>query len=124
MENIVGARPAVAVRKLALPCSCCPAAAGLPEAALHLAETAGWPTRLFIELPIDAAAGLLDEFDNELGWSRKVTVCLNSAWANAWRRQALSPFQSIFLARADDVIETPTPSVIGARANAFSYDSS
>jgi hypothetical protein len=106
MERFAHDVSGVAVRRVFLPCPCCPARADLPATARQLAlETnATW---LFVEVPATAAAGLLAEFDRELGWPREVIVCLTEKWADLCRRPDSPLFLSTLLARADRVVRMP-----------------
>jgi Ni2+-binding GTPase involved in maturation of urease and hydrogenase len=102
MEQFCAGFPGTALRKLSLPCLCCPAAADLPAAvrALVSESRADW---IFVEVPAVAANGLLAEFDQQVGWPRSIVVCLNAAWAKAARSGMLSFFQSCLLDSADAV---------------------
>lgn len=106
MERFARGAPWVSVRRLAVPCLCCPAAAGLPGLVRTLAEEGG-PGRLFVDLPVLAAASLLAEFDALVRWPREVVVCLDAGWTEARRAEALSYFQFRLLAAADRVIDCP-----------------
>ncbi|MCF3650573.1 hypothetical protein [Synoicihabitans lomoniglobus] len=121
MENFTAARPNLVLRKLALPCPCCPGLAGLPLEARAFVEATSMDW-LFVEMPMDAAFGLLADFDRELGWPRSLTICLNPAWSRAWRRRALSPFQLQLLTQADNVIESVSASPVPSSLSL--YDSS
>lgn len=106
MELFSQSTPGVAVRKLFLTCTCCPAVANLPGNVRALVETAqaDW---LFVELPVIAAPGLLAEIDRTLRWPRSLVACLTPAWAKAQRAKLLSPFQSLLLKEASTVIASP-----------------
>lgn len=106
MENFCRETPVVAWRKLVLPCTCCPAAADLPDAVRALVgpARADW---LFLELPVIAAPGLLGEFDRILGWSRSLVACLTPRWAQARTAEETSPFLSVLFGQADIVIAGP-----------------
>ena len=115
MEAFCQGTPGVVVRKLSLPCLCCPAVSDLPGNVRALVETAeaDW---LFIEMPVIAAPGLLAEFDRMLCWPRPLVVCLTPTWAKAWHTQALSPFQSCLLDEADTVIANPGEATLATDA--------
>ena len=108
MEKFAKDTPGVTVRRLLLPCICCPILADLPGAlrALVAAASAG---SLFVEMPAMAAAGLVAEFDRVLSWPRELVVCLDRAWVKALLEQDLSPFQMVLLELADRVVASPTP---------------
>jgi hypothetical protein len=106
-ERFAQETPGVAVRRVFLPCPCCPALADLPGAVNQLIAETG-AAHLFLELPAVAAAGLLAEFDRTAGWPRQVVVCKSAAWADAGRRGVYSPFYGALLTLADTVIEPPT----------------
>ena len=65
MERFAHEVPDVAVRRVLLPCPCCPAHAYLPETIRQLTSETGadW---LFVETPAVATAGLLGEFDRSV----------------------------------------------------------
>ncbi len=107
MEKFAQDSPGVAVRRLLLPCTCCPALAELPGA-LRALVAAVRPDWVFVEVPALAAAGLVAEFDRVLGWPRELVVCLDRAWATAQREHASSPFQMVLLELADRVVSNPT----------------
>lgn len=96
----------VTVRRLLLPCICCPALADLPGA-LRTLVAAAQPDWLFIEVPALAAAGLAADCDRALGWPREMVVCLDQAWTTHQREHALSPFQMVLLELADRVVSNP-----------------
>jgi hypothetical protein len=68
MEHFAHEVPDVAVRRVRLPCPCCPARACLLDTVRELvrATTAAW---IWVEASATAAAGLLRVFDRELGWA-------------------------------------------------------
>jgi len=103
MERFCKETPGVSVRRLLLPCMCCPGLADLSGVlrGLVAAVRPGW---LFVEVPALAAAGLLAEFDRVVGWPRKLDVCLDSGWTLALRDSSLAPFQLALLGLADLVI--------------------
>ena len=114
MERFCRETQAVSVRRLLLPCMCCPGLADLPAAVADLVAAArpGW---VFVEAPALAASGLLADFDRALGWPRKLDVCLDRGWARALRDGSLAPFQLALLALADLVIPSP-PRVESSRS--------
>jgi hypothetical protein len=116
MEHFARGVPRVSVRRLAVPCLCCPAAAaGLPDLVRTLVEEGG-PDRLFIDLPVLAAASLLAEFDALVRWPRELVVCLSADWAKARRTRMLSYFQSRLIDAADRVVEpTDRPGIDNRR---------
>jgi hypothetical protein len=103
MERFAQGTPGVSVRRLLLPCTCCAALADLPGALCALVASVR-PNWVFIEVPALAAAGLLAEFDRNLGWPRELAVCLDRAWETARLEHALSPFHMGLLERADQVL--------------------
>ena len=108
MERFAHEVPGVAVRRVLLPCPCCPAQAGLPDAVRNLigATGADW---LFVEMPATAAAGLLGEFDRELGWTRQVVLCLDEKWERLSQRHDAPPFIAALMERADLVLPASPP---------------
>ena len=108
MEEFAKDNPSVTVRRILLPCICCPILADLPGA-LRALVAAGSTDSLFVEVPAMAAAALVAEFDCVLGWPRKLVVCLDRAWMKALQEQALSLFQMVLLELADRVVARPTP---------------
>jgi G3E family GTPase len=106
MDGFAQNTPGVTVRRLLLPCICCPALADLPGALCALVAAAR-PDWLFVEVPALAAAGLVAEFDRACGWPRKLVVCLDRVWATARREHALSLFQMVLLELADRVVSNP-----------------
>lgn len=109
MARFAEAVPRVTVRRLTLPCLCCPGAAELPRRVRALAEEsdADW---LFVALPVLAANGLIAEFDALVRWPREVVVCLDDAWTEARRTDSLSYFQFRLISAADRVIAAPARS--------------
>jgi len=103
MERFCKETPGVSVRRLLLPCMCCPGLADLSGVLKEfVAEVQpGW---LFVEVPALAAAGLLAEFDRVVGWPRKLDVCLDAGWTLALRDNSLAPFQLALLGLANLVI--------------------
>jgi G3E family GTPase len=110
MEGFCRENPGVSVRRLALPCMCCPGLADLSGAVRDLMEAAT-PDWIFVEAPALAAAGLLADFDRGHGLPRLLYVCLDPGWTLALRDDALAPFQLALIDLADLVI--PNPSMIG-----------
>lgn len=110
MEHFAHEVPRVAVRRVLLPCPCCPARAYLPDAVRELdrATGAAW---IWIETPATAAAGLLREFDRELGWPRQLVLCNDAKWEQLRHRPDLPPFLSAILEQAD-IIVPPGSSVV------------
>jgi hypothetical protein len=106
MEGFAQDTLGVTVRRLLLPCTCCPALAALPGA-LRALVAAVRPDWFFVEVPAMAAAGLVAEFDRVLGWPRELVVCLGRTWATAQREHALSPFQMVLLELADRIVSNP-----------------
>ncbi|MBM3852622.1 MAG: ATP-binding protein [Verrucomicrobia bacterium] len=106
MERFSHDVPGIAVRRVFLPCPCCPARAGLPEVLRQLAgETAA--AEIFVEAPATAAIGLLGELDRELAWSRRLVVCLDDRWQRARLRSESPPFLAALLERADLIVPPP-----------------
>lgn len=114
MERFVQIVSDLTVRRLFLPCPCCPAVADLPRHARALVEESGadW---LFVELPVLPAIGLIAEFDTFVHWPREVVVCLNAHWAKARRTRTLSYFQTRLVDAADRVIDTPDRAAFNER---------
>ncbi len=111
MERFAQEPPGVAVRRVYLPCPCCPALANLPGTLYQLVADArtDW---VFLEVPTIAAVALLSEFDRAIGWPRQVVVCQDAAWVDAQRRHVLSPFFTNLLDLADTVVAgSATPSI-------------
>jgi hypothetical protein len=107
MERFARDVPAVAVRRLLLPCPCCPALAQLPETIRQVIGETG-ATRLYVEVPATAAAGLLAEFDRDPGWPRRLVLCLDEKWDRLRRRDDGPLFLSALVADADEIV-TPRP---------------
>ena len=105
MELFAKNIPGVTVRRLHLPCPCCPARADLPGALRALVAVR--PDWLFVEVPALAAAGLAADFDRALGWPRELVVCLDQVWATHQREHALPPFQMVLLEIADRIVSNP-----------------
>lgn len=105
MEAFCADLPDVSLRKLFLPCLCCPGASDLSGAVGGLVEETGadW---LFLELPVIAAPGLLAEFDRQVGMPRTVVMRVTPDWVRALEAGILSPFQSGMFDSADAVITT------------------
>jgi hypothetical protein len=106
MERFVREIPGVAVRRVLLPCPCCPARAFLPDALRQLVDSPG-VDRIFIESPATAAAGLLGEFDRDLAWAREVVLCLDAKWEWLRHRPDLPPFLTALLAQTDSLVPPP-----------------
>ena len=108
MERFSQEVPGVSVRRLLLPCMCCPGLADLPGALREMvaAVRPGW---IFLEVPALAAAAFMAEFDRVLGWPRELAVCLDPGWTMALRDDSLSPFQSALLGLADRVVPSFRP---------------
>lgn len=106
LENFCQETSGVTLGRLALPCLCCPGAAGLQGMVMALvrAAQADW---LFLELPVLAAPGLLAEFDRDPGWPRSFVVCLTPRWAEALAAQEMPPFQAALFEEADAIIAGP-----------------
>lgn len=107
-ERFAQSTPGLSVRRLALPCPCCPALADLPGA-VHALLVAARPDWLFFEVPALAAKGILADFDRTFGWPRGVVVCLDQAWTRALQDQRLLPFHLAMLELADRVVPYPFP---------------
>jgi G3E family GTPase len=106
MEKFAQDTAGVAVRRLLLPCTCCPGLADLPGALRELVAAVR-PDWLFVEVPALAAAGLVANFDRALGWPRQLVVCLDRAWTTARREHGLSPFQMVLFELADRLVSNP-----------------
>ncbi len=107
MERFVREVPGVAVRRVLLPCPCCPARAFLPDALRQLVGAPGID-RVFVESPATAAAGLLGEFDRDLGWAREVVLCLDAKWEWLRHRPDLPPFLTALLAQTNLLVPPST----------------
>jgi hypothetical protein len=108
MEQFAHEVAGVAVRRVLLPCPCCPARAFLPDTVRQLAlETAA--TCIFVEVPTTAAAGLLREFDRELGWPRQLVLCLDAKWEQLRHRPDLPPFLTAILEQANTLVPPAPP---------------
>lgn len=114
LERFATIVPDVTVRRLFLPCPCCPPAADLPRCAQEIVA-ANQPDWILIELPVLSAAGLLREFDVGLRWPREIVVCLDEQWATARQNGRLSDFQTQIVELADRLISPPD---VRAHANA------
>lgn len=97
----------IEIRRLMVPCACCPALTNLPSDARELAEEFK-PDWLIVELPVLAATALLAHFDSSLHWPREFVVCLDERWAAARRDDQLTWFQSQLLQSADLVADPET----------------
>lgn len=104
-ETLSAAFPGLVLRRLFLPCQCCPELARLPAALRSVREANPRIEQVFIEVPDIAALRFLAEFDAVIGWPRRVVTCMSAAWAKARRLQMLPPFQTALLEAADVVIE-------------------
>jgi len=103
MEGFMAARPGFALRKLFLPCFCCPGRSNLAGELRALVEKVS-PDWTFIEMPAIAAVGLMPELDGTVGPGSLVVVCLSEAWAAAQRENMMMPFQTALIAAASAVI--------------------
>lgn len=108
MERFAHEVPGVAVRRVLLPCPCCPALAHLPTTVQDVVRETGaaW---VFIEVPATAAAGLLGEFDREIGWAREVVVCLTPRWDDLRHKADAPVFLSALIERATSLVVTSPP---------------
>lgn len=97
MESFVRARPQVAVRRLLLPCFCCPGLVDLPGTTRALAAESN-AAHVFLELPVLGAAGLIAEFDRALGWPRRLVLRRDPAWIAAEQAGQLAPPYALFVA--------------------------
>ena len=104
-ESLSAAFPGLVLRKLFLPCQCCPELAQLPSALRAAWETNPRLEQIFVEAPDVAAARFLEEFDAVLGWPRKVVTCVSASWCKARRLGMLTPFQAALLEKADVLVE-------------------
>jgi hypothetical protein len=113
--------PGAGVRRLALPCICCPELVNLPAAIRALCDAAagaGAPlSHLFIKVPDIAAQRLLAEFDGALSWPRTLALCLSPAWVRFRARPDRPMFLDTLLSLADEIIEPPeTPAAAAGDA--------
>lgn len=90
----------IEIRRLMVPCACCPALSELPSEAKQLVDEAK-PDWLIIELPAPAVHALLAHFDAALHWPREFVVCLDARWSEMRRADELNWFQSQLLSAAD-----------------------
>lgn len=104
-ESLSAAFPGLILRRLFLPCQCCPELARLPAALRAIKDANPRLERVFIEVPDIAALRFLEEFDAVIGWPRSLVVCLSAAWCKARRLEMLSPFQSALIEQADLFVE-------------------
>jgi DNA-binding transcriptional LysR family regulator len=104
-ESLSAAFPGLILRRLFLPCQCCPELARLPAALRAIREANPRLERVFIEAPDIAALRFLEEFDGVIGWPRTLVTCLSAAWFKARRLDMLSPFQHALIERADVLLE-------------------
>ncbi len=109
MERFAQAARGVTIRRLFLPCKCCPAAADLPRH-VHTATEAIDVDWVSLMLSVLAATGLIAEFDALVCWPREVVVCLGPDWTEARRADTLSFFQFRLITSANRVIESRTKS--------------
>lgn len=98
----------IEIRRLLVPCACCPGLSDLPAEAKELVDEtrSDW---LLIELPVLAAQPLLAHFDAVLRWPRELVVCLTQSWTEARDRGELTWHQSQLLAAADVITPFPLP---------------
>lgn len=99
----------IEIRRLMVPCACCPALTNLPSDAKELVDEFK-PDWLIVELPALAATALLAHFDAALHWPREFVVCLDDRWAAARRDDLLTWFQSQLLQGADMVVQSESAS--------------
>jgi hypothetical protein len=104
-ESLSAAFPGLILRRLFLPCQCCPELARLPAALRAIRDANPRLERVFIEVPDVAALRFLEEFDEVIGWPRTLVTCLSAAWFKARRLEMLSPFQHALIERADMLLE-------------------
>lgn len=104
-ETLSAAFPGLVLRRLFLPCQCCPELARLPSALRATCEANPRLEQIFIEVPDVTAMRFLEEFDQMIGWPRTLVVSLSAAWHKARRLEMLLPTQSVLLEKADVVIE-------------------
>lgn len=119
-ETLSAAFPGLVLRRLFLPCQCCPELARLPAALRLVREANPRIEQIFIEVPDVAALRFLAEFDAVIGWPRRVVTCMSAAWAKARRLQMLPPFQAALIEAADVVIE---PDQVSAAPQPQGHDS-
>jgi hypothetical protein len=115
MERFAQEPPGVAVRRVNLPCPCCPALADLPGA-LHQLVADARTDWLSLELPAIAAVALLAELDRAIGWPRQVVVCQGAAWVHVQRRHDPPPFFTSLLNLANTVVSEPATTSIPREA--------
>lgn len=99
----------IEIRRLMVPCACCPALSDLPSEAKELVDETK-PDWLIIELPAMAATALLAHFDAALKWPREFVVCMDEKWEEARRNEQLTWFQAQLLNSADRVESGAPPS--------------
>lgn len=105
-ENLSAAFRGLILRKLFLPCQCCPELARLPANLRAIADANPRLEQVFIEVPDVPALRFIQEFDETLGWPRSVALCISPAWAKARRIGLLSPFQNLLFDTADEIVES------------------
>ena len=115
-ETLAAAFPGLVLRRLFLPCQCCPELARLPSALLSAKEANPGIKQIFIEVPDFAAPRLIEEFDQSPAWPRKVVVCMSAAWGKALRLGALPPLYAALVATADTLVEPAGQSPAGRAA--------
>lgn len=104
-ESLSAAFPGLVLRRLFLPCQCCPELARMPAALRAVKDANPRLERVFLEVPDIAALRFMEEFDTVIGWPRSLVVCLSAAWVKARRLNMLSPFQIALIERADVFVE-------------------
>lgn len=115
-ERFARTIPGLVVRRVLLPCPCCPAQAFLPETVRALIAETG-AELVFLELPAVAAAGLLGEFDRELGWPREVVLAFDERWERLRREGDAPPFLAALAGSADRILG-PAPATARPAADA------
>lgn len=101
-ERFARTVPGLAVRRVLLPCPCCPAQAFLPEVVRTLVAGTG-VAQVLLELPAVAALGLLGEFDRELGWPRELVLVLDARWERLRHQGDAPPFLAALAGAADTI---------------------
>lgn len=115
-ERFTRTVPGLAVRRVLLPCPCCPAQAFLPEVVRALVTETG-VAQVYLELPAVATLGLLGEFDRELGWPREVVLVLDARWERLRHQGDAPPFVAALAGAADTILAPKSaPDLLAADA--------
>ena len=122
-ESLSSCLPGLVLRRLILPCHCCPELARLPSVVRSLVEANPQLGHIFIEVPDVTALRFLSEFDSSVGWERSMVLCINQAWAKGRRIQMLAPHQIALFDMANEIVGDDSPVSDRARAMAHEHPS-